>query len=81
MFIDNVKIYVRGGKGGRGCRSLYRDKYTRKGIPNGGGGGKGADIILRADRNLHTLLDFSYNRHFYGLNGGHGSGNNKKGKK
>lgn len=80
MFIDNVKIYVRGGRGGRGCRSFYRDKYTRRGIPDGGEGGKGADIIVRADRNLHTLLDFSYNRHFYGSNGGHGSGKNKKGK-
>lgn len=80
MFIDQAKIYVKGGKGGKGCRSFYRDKYSRKGVPDGGDGGKGADIIIRADRNLYTLLDFKYNRHFFGHGGGHGSGNNKKGK-
>lgn len=80
MFIDQAKIYVRAGKGGKGCQSFYRDKYTRKGIPDGGDGGRGADIIIRADRNLYTLLDFQYNRHFYGLDGAHGSGKNKKGK-
>lgn len=80
MFIDQAKIYVRGGNGGKGCQSFYRDKYTRRGIPNGGDGGKGADIIIKADRNSHTLLDFQYNRHFYGSNGGNGSGKNKKGK-
>jgi GTP-binding protein len=80
MFIDNVKIYVRGGKGGKGCLSFYRDKYTRYGIPNGGDGGKGADIIVKADRNLRTLLDFRYNRHFYGAKGGDGSSKNKKGR-
>lgn len=80
MFIDSVKVYVKGGYGRRGCQSFYRDKYTRKGIPDGGDGGKGADIIVRADRNLHTLLDFKYNRHFFGLNGGMGSSKNKRGK-
>jgi GTP-binding protein len=80
VFIDQAKIYVKAGSGGRGCNSFYRDKYRRVGIPDGGDGGKGADIIVRADRNLHTLLDFKYNRHFVGTNGGHGSGKNKKGK-
>jgi len=80
MFIDQAKVYVKGGKGGKGCQSFYRDKYTRGGIPDGGDGGKGADIIIKADRNLHTLLDFQYNRHFYGAHGEHGSGKKKKGK-
>lgn len=80
MFIDQAKIYVKAGSGGRGCRSFYRDKYSRKGIPDGGDGGKGADIILKADRNLQTLMDFQYKRHFYGQHGGNGSGKNKKGK-
>lgn len=80
MFIDQAKIYVRGGKGAKGCQSFYRDKYNRKGFPDGGDGGKGSDIIIRADRNIYTLLDFKYRRHFYGLNGKHGSGKNKKGK-
>jgi GTPase len=80
MFIDQAKIYVRGGKGGKGCKSFYQDKYTRVGIPDGGEGGRGSSIIIKADRNLHTLLDFKYNRHFFGLNGGNGSGKDKKGK-
>ncbi|MBP7216934.1 MAG: GTPase ObgE, partial [Candidatus Omnitrophica bacterium] len=80
MFIDQAKIYVKAGDGGKGCQSFYRDKYTRNGIPDGGNGGAGADIIIKADRNLHTLLDFRYNRHFQGKHGGHGSGNTKKGK-
>lgn len=80
MFIDQAKIYVKAGSGGRGCKSFYRDKYSRFGVPDGGDGGNGADIIIQADRNLHTLLDFQYNRHFSGKHGGNGSGNKKKGK-
>ncbi|OGX46661.1 MAG: hypothetical protein A3G38_00660 [Omnitrophica WOR_2 bacterium RIFCSPLOWO2_12_FULL_51_8] len=77
MFIDQAKISVKGGHGGRGAKSFYRDKFTRRGIADGGGGGPGADIVIRADRNLCTLLDFKYNRHFVGA---HGSGKNKKGR-
>ena len=80
MLIDQAVVFVKGGKGGKGCRSFYRDKYTRIGIPDGGNGGKGSDVIIRADRNLYTLLDFKYNRHFQGLKGGNGSGKNKKGR-
>ncbi|MCX5713667.1 MAG: Obg family GTPase CgtA [Candidatus Omnitrophica bacterium] len=80
MFIDSAKINVKGGNGGKGCRCFYRDKYTRQGIADGGDGGRGADVILRVDRNLRTLLDFHYNRHFRGQDGGHGSGKNKRGK-
>lgn len=80
MFIDHAKIYVKAGNGGKGCQSFYRDKYSRYPIPDGGDGGKGADIIIVADRNLRTLLDFRYRAHFYGEDGKHGSGKNKKGK-
>ncbi len=80
MFIDQATIYVKGGRGGKGCNSIYRDKYTREGIPDGGDGGKGGDVIIRADRNLRTLMDFKYNRHFYGLKGGDGSSKQSKGK-
>ncbi|MCX5699905.1 MAG: GTPase ObgE [Candidatus Omnitrophica bacterium] len=80
MFIDGAKINLRAGSGGKGCGSLHRDKYQRQGIPDGGDGGKGADIIIRADRNLFTLLDFQHHRHFFGLHGGHGSSNHKKGR-
>ena len=80
MFIDNVKIYVKAGDGGKGCQSFYRDKYERRGIPDGGNGGRGADIVIRTDKNLRTLLDLQYHRHFRGAHGGHGSGNHKRGK-
>lgn len=80
MFIDNAKIYVKGGDGGNGCRSFYRDKYSRQGTPDGGDGGNGADIIIITDRNLRTLVDFHYNRHFYGKKGTHGSGKNQRGR-
>jgi len=80
VFIDSAKIEVRAGSGGKGCKSIYRDKYQRQGRPDGGDGGKGADIIFRADHNLLTLLDFQHHRHFFGQHGGHGSGNHKKGR-
>ena len=80
MFVDEAKIYVKAGDGGDGCRSLHRDKYQRHAIPDGGDGGTGTDIIAVADKNLATLLDFHYRRHFTGEHGRHGSGNNKKGK-
>jgi GTP-binding protein len=79
MFIDQAKIFVKAGDGGKGCASLYRDKYTRYGKPNGADGGCGADIVFLADRNIYTLMDFHYNRHFRAPHGGHGSSNNKKG--
>jgi GTP-binding protein len=80
MFIDEARIYVKAGDGGNGCHSFYRDKYQRRGIPDGGNGGRGADIIVVADPNLLTLLDFQYRRHFRGSNGKHGSSKNKTGK-
>lgn len=80
MFVDIAKIQVRAGDGGDGCSSIYRDKYTRRGIPDGGPGGKGADVIIRANENIHTLLDFQYRRHFKAASGTNGSSKNKKGK-
>lgn len=79
-FVDQAKIYLKAGNGGKGCASLYRDKYRRQGRPDGGPGGRGADIVFRADRNLFTLLDFKYNQHFRAVHGSHGSSNNKKGR-
>lgn len=80
MFIDNARISVRAGNGGNGCDSWYQDKYNMRGFPDGGDGGKGADIVIVADRNLRTLMDFQYNKHFSGKHGGHGSSKNAKGK-
>lgn len=80
MFIDQAKIKTVAGAGGRGCNSFYRDKFQREGIPDGGDGGNGADIIVRADRNLRTLLDLQYHREFRGASGEHGAGKHRRGK-
>ncbi len=78
-FVDQAQISVKAGRGGNGCSSFYTDMWNTRGFPDGGNGGDGADIVLKADRNLHTLLDFKYNRHFFGKHGGHGSSKGKKG--
>ncbi|MEW6009158.1 MAG: GTPase ObgE [Candidatus Omnitrophota bacterium] len=80
MFIDIAKIKIQAGNGGNGCRSFYRDRYTRHALRNGGDGGKGANVILRADSKIHTLLDFRYQQHFKAKSASHGSSNNKKGR-
>lgn len=78
-FVDQARISVKAGRGGNGCRSFYTDMWNTRGFPDGGDGGSGADVMLAADRNLRTLLDFKYNRHFFGKHGGHGSSKGKKG--
>jgi GTP-binding protein len=80
MFIDSVKIKVKAGDGGRGCVSRYQDAWNMRGFADGGDGGHGADIIVRADRNLHTLMDLQYHRHFIGKHGGHGSSKQQRGR-
>lgn len=79
MFIDEAKIYLKAGDGGKGCHSLYRDKYNRIGRPDGGPGGDGGDIVFVADENIYTLLDFRYQQHIKSPSGLHGSSNHKKG--
>ncbi len=80
MFIDEAKIYVKGGDGGKGCVSFRREKYIPRGGPDGGDGGDGGDVIITADRNLHTLIDLRYQQHYRADRGGHGEGSNKHGK-
>ncbi|MCL2634884.1 MAG: GTPase ObgE [Oscillospiraceae bacterium] len=80
MFIDIVKISIRAGNGGNGAVSFHREKYVQAGGPDGGDGGKGGDIILVADDNLSTLVDFRYTKKFTAENGQNGGTNKKSGK-
>lgn len=80
QFIDRVKIIVKAGDGGDGKSSFRREKFVPKGGPNGGDGGRGADIVFEADRNLNTLLNFRYKRIFKGDRGGHGDVKNQVGR-
>ncbi len=79
MFIDRAKIHVRGGNGGNGMSGFRREKYIPKGGPSGGDGGRGASVILLADENLNTLIDFRYKRKFVAPDGAKGEGSNKTG--
>ena len=79
-FIDEAKIYVNSGDGGKGCVSFRREKFVPRGGPDGGDGGKGGDVIIRASRSHLTLLDLKYNQHHKAKRGGHGEGGNRTGK-
>lgn len=80
MFIDQAKISVRSGKGGDGAVSFRREKFVPRGGPDGGDGGRGGDIIFVAERRLHTLLKFRYERNFHADAGGNGGTNDRHGK-
>ncbi|AAC07816.1 GTPase ObgE [Aquifex aeolicus] len=79
-FVDRVKIFVKGGKGGDGAVAFLREKYRPKGGPAGGDGGKGGDVILVATSSKHTLLDFKYKKHYIAQNGEPGKGKKMHGK-
>ncbi len=80
MFIDQAIIYVKAGNGGNGIISFRREKFVPKGGPDGGNGGDGGNIIIRADEQLTTLMDFHYKHKYYAENGKHGMGANKTGR-
>lgn len=80
MFIDRAKIFVKSGDGGNGSVSFRREKYVPLGGPDGGDGGKGGDVVLVADPNMTTLLDFTYKRKYAAERGGNGGGSNCFGK-
>jgi len=79
-FLDQVKIYIKAGDGGSGSPSFRREKFIEFGGPDGGDGGTGGSIILKAERNLNTLIDYRYQQHFKAEKGADGSGKNKTGK-
>jgi len=79
-FVDRVRIKVKAGNGGNGCVSFHREKYVPNGGPDGGDGGKGGNVVVLADPNMHTLLDFRYSRKYCAENGGDGSSNRCQGK-
>ncbi|MBC7247814.1 MAG: GTPase ObgE [Actinobacteria bacterium] len=79
MFIDEAEIRVRGGDGGHGCVSFHREKYRPLGGPDGGDGGRGGSVILRASPSVNTLVEFTRRRHYRAGSGRNGSGNNRHG--
>lgn len=79
-FVDYVKIYCRSGKGGAGSAHLHREKFTPKGGPDGGDGGRGGHIILKANRNYWTLLHLKFSRHIFAGNGESGGSSRSFGK-
>ena len=80
-FVDYVKISVKSGSGGKGSTHLRREKYIPKGGPDGGDGGRGGHVIIRANPQLWTLFTFKFKKHFKAGNGGDGSGSRKSGPK
>lgn len=80
MFIDRARIFVQSGKGGDGMSSFRHEKFVPKGGPNGGDGGQGGNVVLVADRNVNTLVDFRFRRLFKAKPGGKGEGSNKYGR-
>ena len=80
MFIDRAVVKVKAGDGGSGVVSFRREKFVPMGGPDGGDGGKGGNVIVRADANLSTLLDYTYRDSWKADSGDHGSGANKTGR-
>ncbi|MDC6465548.1 GTPase ObgE [Pelagibacteraceae bacterium] len=79
-FLDQAKIYVNGGNGGSGSSSFRREKFIEFGGPDGGDGGNGGSIILIAEDNLNTLIDFRFKQHFKAERGQNGMGKKKTGR-
>ena len=81
MFVDRAKINIRSGKGGDGAVTFRREPYVPEGGPDGGDGGKGGDVVFKADNSLRTLMDFRYKRKYQAENGQNGMKKKRFGKK
>lgn len=79
-FIDEARIHVKAGDGGRGCISFRREKFVPKGGPDGGNGGRGGDVLVRAEARMTSLIDLRYRKHYKGERGEHGLGSGCHGK-
>jgi len=79
MFVDEAKIWVKGGDGGNGVVAFRREKFVPKGGPSGGTAGRGGNVYLIVDPHLSTLIEFKYRVHFKAQRGKHGQGDNKTG--
>ncbi|MCL2324727.1 MAG: GTPase ObgE [Actinomycetia bacterium] len=79
MFLDQVSVYVKSGDGGAGCMSFRREAHVPKGGPDGGDGGKGGDVILRAEPQVASLIDYRFKHHFSAERGAHGKGSKLSG--
>ena len=79
QFLDQCKIYLKSGDGGRGTMSFRREKFIEFGGPNGGDGGRGGDIVFEAVENLNTLIDYRYRQHFRAQDGRPGAGRDRTG--
>jgi GTP-binding protein len=79
-FLDQAKIFLKSGDGGAGCLSFRREKYIEFGGPDGGNGGDGGDLLVRAVSNLNTLIDYRYQQHFKAEKGHHGMGKSRHGR-
>ncbi len=78
-FLDEAKIYLKSGDGGNGVLSFSREKYIEYGGPDGGDGGRGADLVIECVAGLNTLIDFRYKQHFKAPRGVDGAGKNRSG--
>jgi GTPase len=79
-FLDEAKVYVRGGDGGNGCIAFRREKFIEFGGPDGGDGGRGGDVAAECVDGLNTLIDYRYRQHFKAERGGEGMGKNRAGR-
>ena len=80
MFVDRIKVFAHAGNGGRGCVSFRREKFVPKGGPDGGDGGRGGDVVLRADVHVDNLSNLFYEPIIKAKNGGHGQGKKMHGR-